>query len=619
MALLSPETVQQIIAANDIVAVISGYFPVKRIGAAWKACCPFHNEKTPSFHITPSRGIFKCFGCQVGGDVIKFVQLYENISWPEAARKLAARAGIPIIETDDPTQTVEAHRVRKQLMSLHREIADWFHTLLLKEPEAEVARHYWRGRGLDGQVARNWKIGYAPQSVGRVLEWAKEKAIAERLLVEGGLVSFGDEEGRPRRGGAWFRFAGRLMFPLCNEQGEVVGFSGRILDGNKEAAKYLNSPETPIFNKGRLFFGLDKSKRAIVKTQRAVVCEGQIDLISCFENGVENVVAPLGTAFTEFHARILKRLTDEAVLCFDADAAGVKAAGRAFRELTKAGVHVRVAELPAGEDPDSLLRRDGSEAFAQRLEGAKPYVDFQLGHLSRTIDMGSIRDRLKAAVDISGNIACLGSKAAQEEAIHSVSTRLSVPTDDLRKFLGRAIREAAREQKAGRGPAPPAEEETAEQKPIAISDNAIRLLCRLLLTDQPARQWLMEQGTPEWLLELPDTELLIRLWQEKPLDPSDAASVATYVSQLGDREQSFVTSLLAERAPEGDVSHAKSAFLQLRSRRVRHLIDYHQSRLRTPGLTADEILALSSETVALNRELRDLKTLGFVPDAMVPF
>ena len=624
MGRLSEETIQQVIAASDIVAVVQSYFPMKKAGSAYKAVCPFHSERTPSFQINPARQIFKCFGCGAGGGVVKFVELYEHVSFPDAVRRLAERAGIPIVETEDSAEELGAFRQRKELLSLHREIGEWFHQLLLTDRQAEPARRYWRSRGMDGQAARRWKIGFAPPEPARVLEWAREKAIRDELLAEGGLMIFADEEGRRRRE-PWFRFAGRLMFPIHNEQGEVIAFSGRILDSAAQAAKYLNSPETPIFNKGRVFFGLDRARRAITKEKHAIVCEGQLDLITCVEAGVENIVAPLGTAFTEHHARRLRQLADEAVLCYDSDAAGVKAAGRTFAALSREGVFVRVAELPPGDDPDTLVRRDGAEAFRERLKAARGFFDFQLASLMRGADLSQVRERLRVAAELAAGIACLSEKAAQEDAINQAATRLAVPTEDIRKLVIRAAREAAREKRyadkaAERSGASGVESSGAETEgPLVITNPATALLCRLLLTDAEAAQWLRERDT-EWLADVAETELLLRLWQrESEDDPADHGALEMYLLTLPERERHCAHSLLADTAPAGGLTGARGAFYQLKSQWVRGQIDQRQARLRQPGLTPEEMLALTGEITALNQQARELAALARAPASLAPF
>lgn len=624
MGRISEETIQQVIAASDIVAVIQSYFPLRKAGSAYKSVCPFHSERTPSFQVTPARQMFKCFGCGAGGGVVKFVELYEHVSFPDAVRRLAERAGIAITESEDSAEELGAFRQRKELLSLHRAIAAWFHQLLLTDHQAEPARRYWKSRGLDGQAARRWNIGFAPPEPARVLAWARENSLRDELLAEGGLMLFSDDDGRRRRE-PWFRFAGRLMFPISNEQGEVIAFSGRILDPEAQAAKYLNSPETPIFNKSRVFFGLDRARRAITKEKRSIICEGQLDLITCVEAGIEAMVAPLGTAFTEHHARRLHQLADEAVLCFDSDAAGVKAAGRTFAILARAGVHVRVAELPPGDDPDTFVRRDGAEALRSRLDSAPGFFDFQLSHLTRTADLTQVRERLRAAAELATGIACLTEKAAQEDAINRTATRLAVPTDDVRKLVVRAGRDATRERRYDESTsrtashaAPTSEGSTDDDGPVLPPNPAIVALCRLLLTDAESRAWL-RGCEASWLPDMPGTDFLRRLWDEADFNPDDPGAASLFLASLPDRENDAAHTLLADPTPAGGAASARAAFYQVKNQWLRGQIDQRQARQASGGMNAQEQLTLMTEVRTLSQQAAEAAALARLPASLAPF
>src|SRR5438034_5697366 len=404
MGTIPSETIEQIAAANDIVEVIGSYFPLKRAGANFRALCPFHQEKTPSFMVSPSRQTFHCFGCGAGGSVFRFVVDYEHVDFPTAVRKLAARAGITVVEKSGRRGAGDEERqreLRQRLLKLHGEAAQWFHENLIKREVGKAARGYLRSRGITVEIAKRWQLGYAPDEWDAFGCWARSRDYDVRDLIASGLVKVKDDSdsiGSQRSVSAqrtahatasYDRFRGRIMFPICNDIGEVIAFSGRLLQNEDGAAKYLNSPETALFRKGSVLFGLDKSKRALIEADCAVVCEGQLDLISLFESGITNVVAPQGTAFTEKQAHILKRFVNEVVLCFDADGAGRRAGDRSLTTFVEHfGVRpnplvsrgrgpaqrsldsflqndliVRIAEMPPGEDPDSLVRREGKEAF----------------------------------------------------------------------------------------------------------------------------------------------------------------------------------------------------------------------------------------------------------------
>ena len=350
------ETIEQIAAANDIVEVVGSYFPLKRAGTNFKALCPFHQEKTPSFTVSPSRQTFHCFGCGAGGSVFRFVMEYEHIDFPSAVRKLAARSGITVVEkSGGRSRSDEEHQreLRQRLLKLHAEAAQWFHKNLIEGELGDAARKYLRSRGITAEIARRWQLGYACDDWDAFGSWAREHGYESRDLIESGLVKARDQ-GEPsadaQRRSYYDRFRGRIIFPICNDVAEVIAFSGRLLKDKEDAAKYLNSPETPLFRKGSVLFGLDKTKRALIDTNCAIVCEGQLDLISLFEAGITNVVAPQGTAFTESQARILKRFVDEIALCFDADAAGR-----------------RLCLRRAAQAPSQVRAVDGRQAAARRV------------------------------------------------------------------------------------------------------------------------------------------------------------------------------------------------------------------------------------------------------------
>src|SRR5262249_52699859 len=332
--LISPSTLEQIRSASDIVDVIGPALPLKRAGANFVALCPFHKEKSPSFNVNPHKQIFHCFGCHKGGDVFTFVKDYENLPFVDAVRRLAERANIPLEFDQHPGQQ-QARHIKDTLLLIHEQITQRWQGALTHEAAGQIARDYLARRGVSDEAVKLFRLGYAPEAWDDTVNWARGKGHDPALVEKAGLILRQEESDH-----YYDRFRGRLMFPICDEQGRVIGFSGRVLAGDEKTAKYVNSPETPIFTKRKVFFGLDKSKRGLLEAQTAVVCEGQLDLIACFMSGIQNVVAPQGTAFTAEHARILKRYVEEVVLCFDSDAAGQNAAVRSLDHLLASGLAV---------------------------------------------------------------------------------------------------------------------------------------------------------------------------------------------------------------------------------------------------------------------------------------
>ena len=424
--MITPETRERIRAASDIVEIISGYIPLKKAGATFKALCPFHKEKTPSFNVNPQKQIFHCFGCGKGGDVFSFVKEYENIGFMDALRRLAERAKIPL-EYDQNPAAEQSRHLKDQLLQIHEQITQRWQNALDSEAAGQVARDYLVKRGVPAEAVKLFRLGAAPDAWDDTVNWAKSKGYDLALVEKAGLIIHKEETDH-----YYDRFRGRLIFPIADEQGRVIGFSGRVLAGDDKTAKYVNSPETAIFTKSRVFFGLHKSKRALLDAGMAVVCEGQLDLIACFMAVVENVVAPLGTAFTEQHARLLKRYVEEVVLCFDSDEAGQKAAVRSLDHLLASGLAVRVALVPAPDDPDSFIKTRGGEAFNQLIAGADDFFDYYLHRLCVQNDVNGDKGRLVILRDMAEAVQKTGSAVLVDKYAQKTALRLGVSPESVR-------------------------------------------------------------------------------------------------------------------------------------------------------------------------------------------
>src|SRR5882724_1750855 len=426
MAGFSQATLERIRAASDIVDIIGGYLPLKKAGANFTALCPFHREKSPSFNVNPHKQIFHCFGCHKGGDVFTFVKEYENIGFVDAVRRLAERAKIPL-ELENNPAAQETRHFKDQLLDVHEKIAQRWQNCLLNEAAGQMARDYLEKRGVSADAIKLFRIGTAPELWDDTVNWAKSKNYELPLVEKAGLVIRKEETGN-----YYDRFRGRLIFPICDEQGRVIGFSGRILSGDEKTAKYVNSPETPIFTKSKVFFGLDKSKRAILDAGFAIICEGQLDLIACFMAGVQNVVAPQGTAFTDQHSRILKRYVDEVVLCFDSDEAGQNAAVRSLDHLLASGIAVRVAVMPKPHDPDSFIKSFGGEKFRELAQNADGFFDYYLNRLCKQNDANSDKGRISILRAMAEAVHKTGSAVLIDAYAQKTALRLGVSTEAMR-------------------------------------------------------------------------------------------------------------------------------------------------------------------------------------------
>ncbi len=434
---ISEQTIEEIKARTDLADLIASYgIQVKRAGGSYKACCPFHHEKTPSFNIQPAKGFYHCFGCGESGDVIKFVMKYEGLGFVEAAKKLAAAANITIEETNSDPQAA----ARKRQLVLHAELAAFYRRCLKTAAEAARARNYLASRDIPDEIAEQFQIGYAPQQAEAMLKWAEKHHFTTEELEAAGVL-------RPPKypGGRWYSpFAGRVMFSIRDRSGRVIAFSGRTLETDKtkmRGGKYVNSPETLIFRKSDVLYAFDLAAGKIANAKpvrEAIVCEGQIDVIRCHAAGFSRAIASQGTAFTKEHVQILKKVADAAVLVFDADAAGQKAAIRTGGEMLAAGLLVRVASLPPGEDPDSLLRTKGPEAFQACLDSAESLVAFQVRIARAQEQTPDSYDAIsRAARAVLALVRCSSSAVMRASLLQEASTLLKIPVAALEEDLER--------------------------------------------------------------------------------------------------------------------------------------------------------------------------------------
>ena len=578
---------ERVRSASDIVDVIGASIPLKRNGANFVCLCPFHREKSPSFNVNPARQIFHCFGCQAGGDVFKFVQMYENISFPEAIERLAERARIPL-EYEAGTGAPENRGLKDALLKLHEAICLRWQQCLANEAAGELARNYLTKRGVSPETVKEFRLGAAPEAWDDTVNWAKSKGFDESLCEQAGLILRKAETGR-----VYDRFRGRLMFPICDEQGRVIAFSGRVLQGDEKTAKYVNSPETPIFTKGKTLFALDKARRAILDAGHAIVCEGQLDTIACHAAGIRNVVAPQGTALTPDHARVLRRYVEEVVLCFDGDKAGRTASVRSFDGLLGSGLSVRVASIPPPDDPDSYIKTQGAEAFRGILTRAEGYFDFYLRHLLEENDATTDRGRAVVVRSVGEAVQKTGNAVLIDTYAQRVAQRLGVdPT---------AVRTEFRKSKAV---TPRSEEPTPSRAPAAIpaqppSDLELWLL-KYLLTTPTLAHFTAVHLDPGWIRHETVRRILVLQFQS----PGDIAGM---LSHLEDDElaRSMVTEAASERRtlPNPETALADT-LVRLRNQWLDERIGNTTRTLADPALEDSERLALLTELQRLRASKR---------------
>jgi DNA primase len=588
--MIPEETIQRVAAANDIVDVIGSYFPLKRAGTSFVALCPFHREKSPSFHVNPARQTFHCFGCGAGGGVFRFVMDYEHVDFPQSVRRLGQRANIPIVEEASTPEDRKSHDLRQRLLALHAEAAGWFQTQLLKSPAGASARDYLKSRGLGSQVAKSWGLGYAPDSWDALIDHLRDRKFSMAEIAQSGLASSKDD--RPASP-LYSRFRNRVMFPIHNDYGEVIAFSGRTLESDPKAAKYVNSPETPLFSKGRVLYGLDKTKRDLIEKNAAIVCEGQIDLISAFESGVRHVIAPQGTAFTTDQARLLKRYVETVLLCFDSDAAGKKAADRSVPALLSQGITVKIVALPAGEDPDSLIRHEGPQAFLSLIENAVEFFEHNLAEAaaSGTLDDPAAKSRLVRR--LGPPLALVRDAVLRDSLVGRISSRLGIAPASIRSAMKAPAAEPDSESSSGK-PAP--------TESISLSEG-MRMLCQLALASAEVREWLRTQPP------LAGFETHAALLDKLALAdfPDGAPPPATLLADFNAAEERFLSSLEPQRATPGILDRAQSTVQGLRGQHLLQTIAELKSRVADSSLPMEERQKFQKQILDLKIRVADLR------------
>jgi DNA primase len=594
---ISDSTREQIRAASDIVEIIGAIVPLKRAGANWVGLCPFHREKTPSFNVSPSRQMFRCFGCGKGGDVFRFLMDYENIQFPDAMRRLAERAHI-VIEEDNTPGASDSRALKDKLLTIHEQITQRWQNALTTDAGSQIARDYIAKRQVPDEMVKLFRIGYAPDTWEDTVNWARSKSFDLELVAQAGLIIK-----RDGGDGYYDRFRGRLMFPICDEQGRVVAFSGRVLSGDEKTAKYVNSPETLIFTKGRIIFGLDKAKRAILDRQFAVVCEGQLDMIACYGAGVQNTVAPQGTAFTAEHARILKRYTKEVVLCFDSDNAGQKAAVRALDDLIHSGLAIRVATMPPPHDPDSYVKELGAEAFNDLIAKSAGFFDFYLDLLCKQNDTRTDRGQKEVARAMSVALEKANDSILFERYARKTAARLGAdPVQAVNAF-----KKLAKETPQARVRA---EDDTLPQEPeqpvVARPSHPELWILKLALLDEQNLEWLVAHLDFHWI-----EHAHVRTILEHRLTQRADGSWPSPAELLNDLEDNAAENLLTEASTDplklGDPANVLRETL-LRLRNV-----YIDRQLNLVAAQMADANADLAELLARQKALRAARTTPLTP------
>jgi DNA primase len=590
VGLISEETIQRVTEASDIVDLIGSYFPLKRAGTSFRAVCPFHQEKTPSFHVNPARQSFHCFGCGAGGGVLRFVMDYEHVDFPSAVRRLAQRAGIPILEDAASAEDGQKQGQRQRLLAIHAEAAVWFHKALVKSPAGAQAREYLKSRGITSEVAKSWQLGYAPDSWDALLEHLRGCRFSDVEIMLSGLASSKEDRAGDR---IYSRFRHRVMFPIRNDYGEVIAFSGRTLESDPKAAKYVNSPETALFTKGKVLYGLDKSKRDLIDKNTAIVCEGQLDLISAYEAGIRHVIAPQGTAFTSDQARLLRRYVETVLLCFDSDTAGKKATSSSLPSLLSQGLSVKVVVLPAGEDPDSLIRRNGAAAFLALVEKAADYFDHSLEEAVLSGELNTPAGKSKLVRHIAPPLALVQDAVLREAILGRISSRLSLPHAVIRSAM-----KAPSQDTGNEGGVVPLDEPVQK---ITLSAG-MHMLCQIALASSEVREWLRAQA-PAASFE-PGGALVDKLTHAE-FDGGPLPS--SLLSTLSASEERTLSSLDTRRPMPAPLDRAKLTWQGLVIQQLTQKMEGLKSQLVDPSVPVGEREKIQKQILDLKIRVADVQ------------
>ena len=574
----------------DIVKIIEGYIRLRKSGAQnYSGLCPFHKEKSPSFSVHAVRQFYHCFGCQASGDVFSFVGKIENVGFPEAVRIVAQKCGIPLPKREySSPEEAASSRLRGKLLDLHEAACTWFEEQLAG-PEGATARAYLSGRGLTPEGIKKFRIGYSPDSFHALQERLSSLADTETLRASGLFSS--KEQGDGSQGPLYDRFRKRVMFPIANESGRVIAFTARTLEtGDKAGAKYINSPETPLYTKGQVLFNLDKAKAAIRQNEFALLVEGQMDCISVFLRGIQNVIATSGTAFTEQQVAILRRHTSQVVVNFDPDTAGANAAEKSIALLTEEGFNIKIVTLDGGLDPDRFVRERGLDAYVAALKSARRQSDYLIERARQLFPGATSEQKLKAMNYLLPHIRRLPEKLARDQFASDAAQKLGIDSAVLREEL----RQAALKRR-----------DHIEPRAATLTEVERVLLRALAITDpdgEQARRLATDAilQEPSWFEQLRTAPALLALANRQANDPMDVIEDPAQRALLAE-------ALLAETKPpepvevQGAIQEIEERSIAAQLRDLRVLIAEAERR-------ADhaELAVLTQRKLTLDRELRRL-------------
>jgi DNA primase len=575
----------------DIVAVVQEYVSLKRVGNTYKGLCPFHSEKTPSFHVNRDKGFFHCFGCGAGGDVFKFLELHEKIGFQDAARILAQRFGVAIPEPEEgtPGQARQDAQLREALLKAHEVAAAYFREQLAA-PAGARARQQLRDRDVSAATIEQLGLGFAPAAREGLKLRLIDKGFSPDLLVQSGLLV------RRDTGEVLDRFRNRLMIPICRDQGSVIAFGGRAMDAEQQP-KYLNSPETAIYSKGRTLYGLNLTKHAVQKAGFAVLVEGYFDFAQVFQTQAAPAVASCGTALTSQQAQVLRRFTSRVVLSYDPDAAGQGAAARSCELLVAEGFDVNVLVLDKGEDPDTFIRRNGGEAYRSRLRTSQPYLEYLLDQAAAGVDFRHDDVRRQFLAKMLAVAARIPDPAARDQFADRIAHKARITEDVIRAEIRKAA--VARKTTVGSGEHMPG---------LGHVRDSERALIWWIVND-PAAAVGAVQSLEDADLEGLATRQVLEVARGVQFG-ADNRIPSAVLQRLSTVDAQLVTRIASEKAPPAlVVTECVKALRLIRWEREKALLQREIDRLQQLGAAdhGDEINGLLARKTALAVRIQELR------------
>lgn len=462
---ISDNLIEEIKERCDIVEVISEYVQLSLKGKNYVGLCPFHDDTNPSFYVSKERGIFKCFACNSAGDVFTFLMKHQKLTYPESVRLVASKYGINIPESGQKDSETSS---RENIRKLNLFAVEYYHKLLTSSPAGKIALDYLKNRGIKDDTIENFKLGYSLPSWDDFLNSARKEKFSLEDILQGGFILKGKREGS-----YYDRFRGRIMFPIFNTKGEPIGFGGRILDNASSDAKYINSPETPLYIKSRSLYNLNLAQSSIQKEGYAILTEGYMDVISCFQAGIHNIIASLGTSLSDGHVKLIKRYTNEVVIAYDSDKAGESATSRGLDLLVKGNIRVKILTIPSGKDPDDFVRANGAEPLRKLIRSAVDLIDYKLQKVNEYESIKNIEGKKRAVSELITTLANMSNEIERSEYVKKCAERLEIEEE----YIWRELRKVGIDNRIQRSTIP-----KIDTKPKrSAKENIERLLIECLI------------------------------------------------------------------------------------------------------------------------------------------